>query len=349
MRGMISSLLFVAVIVLATPACRWTLMGVADEPAVVVATELPLTPEPPASAEVLSLAAAPELDQTGPQEPSLSTQAPAKPPGGACLGDTWTRPTDDMAMVYVPAGEFEMGSTDAQLDEAVALCNQAMVCPREEFEDEKPAHTVALDGFWIDRTEVMNAQYRGCVEAGRCKNPEFHNYRYRDAAWTNHPMVYVDWFAAGAYCEWTGARLPTEAEWEYAARGPEGRVFPWGDEFAGDWLNYCDANCTKPHADETADDGYEYTAPVGSYPNGVSWVGALDMVGNVTEWVADPYDEYPSQRQENPTGPASGEGRVLRGGNWTHVPATLRGASRKGFPPGRSWSDTGFRCARDGG
>ena len=171
--------------------------------------------------------------------------------------------------------------------------------------------------------------------------------KYKDTAKTDHPMVHVDWFDAQTYCEWARARLPAEAESEYAARGPEGRVFPWGEEFDGVRVNYCDANCSFSNADTSVDDGYENTAPVGTYPAGATWCGALDMAGNVEEWVVDLYAGYPSERQENPTGPASGEGRVLRGGNWKYTPAGQRGAFRHGYPSSDSWSDTGFRCARD--
>jgi len=210
------------------------------------------------------------------------------------LGDTWTRPTDGVVMVYVPAGEFEMGSDDDDVDYALQLCNAYRGdCRREWFEDEQPVHTVVLDGFWIDRTEVTNAQYQQCVETEVCQAPttcDWGEPTYGDASKSDHPVVCVDWHGAQAYCEWMGARLPTEAEWEYAARGPEGRVFPWGDAFDGTRLNYCDTNCERDWADETVDDGYAETAPVGSYPAGVSWCEALDMTGNVWEWVNDWYD-----------------------------------------------------------
>jgi formylglycine-generating enzyme required for sulfatase activity len=237
-----------------------------------------------------------------------------------------------MAMVYVPAGEFEMGST-------------------EGHDDEQPVHTVALDGFWIDRTEVTNAQYRLCVEAEGC-SPLVQSYSstrdsyYGDSTYDNYPVVYVTWRQAADYCAWAEARLPTEAEWEYAARGPEERVFPWGDEFDGTRLNYCDANCSEQWADEAVDDGYADTAPVGSYPGGASWSGALDMAGNVWEWVGDRHGDYPSGRQVNPTGPSSGTARVLRGGSWNFDLNHARCASRWLFHPVSRNRYIGFRCAR---
>ena len=277
-----------------------------------------------------------------PTEPPSPTDTPTPQ-----VGDIWTRPVDEM--VYVPEGEFEMGSTDAQVDQALELCNQFVFgCEREWFEWEQPVHTVALDGFWINRTEVTNAQYQRCVGAGECEDPGVSNIHFKDAAKTDHPMMSVDWSEAEAYCEWAGARLPTEAEWEYAARGPDGLEYPWGDEFDGTRLNYCDSNCPdSPAADHTADDGYVETAPVGSYEGGESWCGALDMAGNVFEWAADWLGDYPSERQENPTGPTSGEERVLRGGSFAFGADWVRGAARNSSIPDTPFYDIGFRCARD--
>ena len=264
------------------------------------------------------------------------TQAPTEeptaegPPASASLGDIWTRPTDGMVMVYAPAGEFEMGSTKGD-------------------DDEQPVHTVALDGFWIDRTEVTHAQYERCVAAGACTPRRFSGFDPLDAH-DDHPAIYVTWYQAEAYCRWAGGRLPTEAEWEYAARGPESRAFPWGDEFDGTRLNYCDANCERDWADQTADDGYAETAPVGSFPAGASWCGALDMAGNVWEWVADWYadDYYARSPSRNPTGPPSGRSRVLRGGSWGFDPFYVRSANRDDFlVPSNTYGHVGFRCARD--
>jgi formylglycine-generating enzyme required for sulfatase activity len=281
--------------------------------------------------------------------PVPPTSTPTRP----SLGDTWTRPTDGMAMVYVPAGEFDMGSTDDEVDHALQLCNRYINCARWWFEREQPMHTVALNGFWIDHTEVTNAQYRQCVEARKCQVPIIcgpGEPAYDDPSKTDHPVVCVHWNDAQAYCAWAGTRLPTEAEWEYAARGPEGRRYPWGETFDGMRLNFCDANCERRYADETADDGYTDTAPVGSYPAGASWCGALDMAGNVWEWAADWYadDYYGRSTPQNPTGPSSGKYRVLRGGSWDDVTYSLRGAYRYGFDPDSVWLLAGFRCAKGG-
>jgi serine/threonine-protein kinase len=255
-----------------------------------------------------------------------------------------------MVMVYVPPGEFTMGSTDDEVEDALDLCYEYLSdCKRALYMRESPAHAVALDGFWIDRTEVTNGQYAQCVAAGACEPPaESGSYTrdsyYGDSTYDDYPVVFVDWQQATAYCGWAGARLPTEAQWEYAARGPEAYTFPWGDKVDGMRLNYCDANCEFGHADRSFDDGYADTAPVGSYPEGASWVGALDLAGNVWEWGADWYEDYPSERQENPSGPSTGDDRVVRGGSSGSFLARVRAASRSPEPPGSSRSSIGFRC-----
>jgi formylglycine-generating enzyme required for sulfatase activity len=259
-----------------------------------------------------------------------------------------------MEMVYVPGGEFVMGSSDEKVDQALALCGEHLGdCQRSWFENEQPVHTVTLAGFWLDQTEVSNAQYRQCVEGGDCQPPDApgsstRDLYYDDEQYDDYPVIWVSWPQAAEYCAWAGGRLPTEAEWEYAARDREGRVFPWGDAFDIQPLNYCDANCALDWADEQVDDGHEDTAPVGSYADGVSWCGALDMAGNVWEWVADWYSaEYYSQSpEENPTGPETGDSRVLRGGSWHDNPAYVRGANRFQRQPGEASDQVGFRCVR---
>ena len=238
-----------------------------------------------------------------------------------------------------------MGSDDEDVDYVLQLCNEYRGdCERGWFEDEQPLHTVALDAFWIDQTEVTNAQYALCVADGVCDEAG-----YVDAADLNahdQPVVGVSWYNANTYCEWANARLPTEAEWEYAARGPENSRFPWGNDFDGTRVNYCDANCGEDWADETVDDGYGLTAPVGSYPAGASWCGALDLAGNVWEWVADWYDEdyYERSLTQNPLGPQEGDSKVLRGGAWSYYPAYVRSACRIWYHPVLRGIDFGFRC-----
>jgi serine/threonine-protein kinase len=255
--------------------------------------------------------------------------------GGTGIGSTKAREKDGMVTVYVPGGTFQMGSTEGE-------------------SDEQPVHKVTLDSFWIDQTEVTNGQYARCVAAGKCSPPlplssGTRSSYYGDSQYDNYPVIYVSWDDATNYCAWAGGRLPTEAQWEYAARGPEGRVYPWGNEFDGTKLNYCDAKCLFGDVDKTADDGYADTAPVGSYPGGASWVGALDLAGNVWEWVADWYGSYPSEPQVDPTGPSSGHGRVLRGGCWINSRNSARGAFHAGNEPVNRNYGIGFRCAMSAG
>jgi formylglycine-generating enzyme required for sulfatase activity len=219
-----------------------------------------------------------------------------------------------MTMVYVPAGSFLMGSAGGD--------------PWAQS-DEKPQHAVTLDAFWIDQTEVTNAQYALCVAAGACVQLGFtNNPNFNEA---EQPVVGVSWNDSDDYCRWAGGRLPTEAEWEYAAREPEGRRYPWGNEAPNSQrLNY-NRNVGK-------------TTPVGSYPAGASWVGTLDQAGNVWEWAADWYDIYRAEAQTNPTGPASGSSRVLRGGGWFDDAEGVRTTLRTGQEPDFRNDYLGFRC-----
>jgi eukaryotic-like serine/threonine-protein kinase len=210
---------------------------------------------------------------------------------------------------------------------------------------------VTLDGYWIDQTEVTNAQYKRCVAAGSCRarradetSSFTYSSYYGDSTYADYPVIRVDWNQAQAYCEWAGGRLPTEAEWEKAARGTDGRMYPWGDgPLTGARANFFDAYCDS-WADCSQDDRYADTAPVGSYPDGASPYGALDMAGNVWEWVADWYDAeyYNRSPGENPTGPSSGY-HLVRGGSWMSGSADLRAAYRYLY---NADYESGFRCVR---
>jgi formylglycine-generating enzyme required for sulfatase activity len=223
-----------------------------------------------------------------------------------------------MVMVYVPGGTFQMGSENG-------------------YGDEQPVHSVTLNAFWIDEHEVTNAMYKKCVDAGACQPPSNLDYY---TSQPNFPVVYVNWNQANAYCKWVGARLPTEAEWEYAARGGlDGKQYPWGNE----------APVCTPGAKNGAQ--FYECSPSGPIdvktfqPNGY---GLYDMAGNVWEWVADWYDEnyYSNSPSSNPTGPSNGSSKVLRGGSWYYVNDLLRVSYRSRNNPDYADSDIGFRCLR---
>ncbi len=253
-------------------------------------------------------------------------------------------------MVYVPGGRFMMGSTDLEVEEALARCRASYrYCNLDFYVQESPQHAVDLDAFQIDLMEVTREQYGLCVEAGGCQPPpacEDGELAGKDSISDDHPVVCVDWQDAQTYCVWAGARLPTEAEWEYAARGPAGNLYPWGNEPEGTRHNFCDAACADPWADESMDDGNARTSPVSSFPEGASWCGALDMAGNVYEWVADWLGPYQSGQLKNPTGARSGYERVLRGSSWKSFWDRARGATRDSASPDARYEHIGFRCAR---
>lgn len=238
------------------------------------------------------------------------------------IGSTITGEKGDI-LVYVPAGEFTMGSDNGAVDE-------------------KPVHTVYLDAFWIDQTEVTNKQYKACVDAGICEPPSntsslTHPSYYGNPEFDNYPVFFVTWDKANRYCEvWTGGDLPTEAQWEKAARGTDARTYPWGNGAPdNNLLNY------NGNVDDTTE--------VGAYPSGVSFYGAYDMAGNVWEWVNDWYDKTyygDSSASNNPVGPESGQYRTLRGGSWDYVVNFVRSAYRFSNYPSATFNNIGFRCSR---
>jgi eukaryotic-like serine/threonine-protein kinase len=259
---------------------------------------------------------------------SLQTTTPE-----LAAGSSKVSPKDGMVMLYVPAGEFQMGYADGKADE-------------------QPVHTVYLDGFWIDQTEITNREYLLCVEAGVCNQPvqgahtalrvdsSTREVYYGNPEFNDYPVLYVNHIQADEYCHWAGRRLPTEAEWEKAARGTDGRLYPWGNEPPNETLLNYNGNIGD-------------TTKVGSYPAGASPYGALDMAGNVWEWTADFYspDYYSLSPKDNPQGPETGAVFVERGGSWKFSERPVRSTYRHHYIPPilgsfvNSHNYDGFRCA----
>jgi formylglycine-generating enzyme required for sulfatase activity len=238
-------------------------------------------------------------------------------------------------MVFVPAGEFIMGDDEGD-------------------DDEKPEREVFLDAFHIDKYEVTNAQYKECVDAGACNPPArisspSHLSYYDNPEFDDYPVIWVSWDDAQTYCKWRGKRLPTEAEWEKAARGTDERLWPWGNSEPDESkLNLCDVNCLYDWKESHIDDGYADTAPVGSFEAGKSPYGVYNMGGNIREWVADWFtpDYYRNAPDRNPPGPSSGIGKALRGGSWrSNIPVTLS-TYRLWYDPEVKDEYIGFRCAK---
>jgi len=223
-------------------------------------------------------------------------------------------------MVLVPEGEFTMGSDTSDHD------------------DEKPVHQVYLDTFYVDKYEVTNVLYETCVDAGACKQPTDTRSDYDNSQYAQHPVRFVDWFMAKDYCEWSGARLPTEAEWEKASRGTDGRKYPWGENIHKTFVNYSTSIIAVFGSE---------SSPVTDYRMDVSPYNVYGMGGNVSEWVADWYDEkyYEVSPPTNPLGPESGIYRVKRGASFSSLEDEVRSAYRGWGQVSSASFDTGFRWA----
>ncbi|NMB55642.1 MAG: SUMF1/EgtB/PvdO family nonheme iron enzyme [Leptolinea sp.] len=267
---------------------------------------------------------------------TLTPTAPPEPPTVATAKSTWISPVDGMPLIYIPQGQYLIGSPDS---DTLALIN------------EKPQHTVKLSGFWMDKTEITNAMYAVCVQAGVCpEKKKVMSYTresyYGNPEFADYPVIFVSWYDAQTYCTWAGRKLPTEAQWEAAARGPDGKKYPWGNSnpTCGQ-LNF--ATSLDMRGGKKSSLCVGDTSQVGKYPKGASPYGLLDMAGNVWEWVADwNSPNYLVDPSQDPTGPADGENKVIRGGFFFTDAKYVRPAARSWHSPDFSSNDLGFRCAR---
>ncbi len=271
------------------------------------------------------------------------------------------------SMTLVGGGFFQMG---AAADDLMAACAAVSVdCRREWFAAAEPAHTVLVAPYYLDTHEVTNAAFVDFLnavggEAAVCRGQACIDPDQSRVFWENGgatvaadraqgPVSGVTWYGADAYCAWRGARLPSEAEWEKAAAWDDSamtaRRYPWGDEFNGQHLNFCDATCDAPQANIAWNDGYAVAAPVAIYEDGRSATGHYDMAGNVWEWVADWFDPvyYATSPEADPTGPQTGEQKVVRGGSWYDTAVLTMAAVRFPSAPANADATLGFRCATD--
>jgi len=314
------------------------------EPTESSATLTVALPSPVSTTPVVTAEASPVVQTTPIHLANTPLPAATTDPGPACteIGQTWISAVDGVILVCIPAGEFLMGAADND--------------PQAEA-NEKPQHRVYLDAFWIDRTEVTNANFAKCMADGACRPKIYDVSAMTYTPYAIHPD-YQDFPAllseadvAAAYCQWAGRRLPTEAEWEKAARGTDVRYYPWGNELDCTKASYYECDNTPKTDDLTGprcgSSGRCRTTRVDDYLAGASPYGVLNMAGNVWEWVADWYspEYYANSPTSNPTGPDEGDFKVRRGGGSKSLSQDLRVTSRASGEPQHYFDgQMGFRC-----
>jgi len=258
-------------------------------------------------------------------------------------------------MITVPGGWFYMGSTVPQAQRALVRFDRLEVRQTIRSQlgillaEELPRRRIRVSTFRIDRLEVSRADYRRCVTRGRCKAVALPS-RLGSFRQPNAPMINVTWHEAVAYCRFVGKRLPTEAEWEKAARGPLGRIWPWGNRWHERACNHGTIHPIQDLFHGSATDGWFWLAPVGRMARDRSYYGVMDLGGNAAEWVADWYRyrwwSTGKIKQHNPTGPSGGQGRLVKGGSWRRLRILSRAAAKRWLDANKREPDVGFRCAR---
>jgi formylglycine-generating enzyme required for sulfatase activity len=361
----------------ATPSVT-TIEGVVIAPTLLLTAVPPATTDGPPTA-VFAIEAATAAGATAAPTGAVALPSPTAPPtptppptatATPLPSPTAPPPVVPVAggsMTLVTGGFFQMG---AAVDDLMATCATVSAdCRREWFAAAAPSHTVLLAPYYLDTHEVTNAAFvdflnviggETAVCRGQpCIDPDESRVFWENGAATvaadraQGPMAGVTWYGADAYCAWRGARLPSEAEWEKAAAWDDSamtaRRYPWGDDFHGRRLNFCDATCDAPQANVAWNDGYAVAAPVAGYEDGRSATGHFDMAGNVWEWVADWYDSgyYATSPEADPTGPEAGEQKVVRGGSWYDTAVLTMSAVRFPSAPENADATLGFRCAAD--
>ncbi len=337
-------------------SCEATRVQDATHPASISATETPgstllptQTQDPTSTATTIPEPLPTEKPlPTDPAEPT-PTATTVMLPQGSSAGETWVRPMDGMVMVYNPAGELLVGSSEEEIDTALQHCERDRGegrCQREWFHDEYPDHKVRIEAFWIDRTEVTNAQFAAFlnVQGNQIEGDvtwleveddssliEDQDGGYHPVpGYEDHPVIEVSWYGAITYCHWAGASLASEESWEYAARGPERAEFPWGND---------SPSCQQANGSGCQDG----PSQVNSHPDGASWTGAQDMAGNVFEWVTNWSMPYPGSPYENVD--FGTIYKIVRGGSWNFEPYYGRSAHRSYAHATDIRNDfVGFRC-----
>jgi formylglycine-generating enzyme required for sulfatase activity len=293
----------------------------------------------------------------------IPTMTPTPLPGGIDEPDTEPEATPPIGVTPLSSSSSSVGEVDAILQKNVLMVHVpggTFTMGNDSVRRANPAHTVTISAYYIDKYEITNAEWDSCVKAGKCSPPgserAYDGTPYYDQdEFGNYPVVFINWQQASDYCEWRAARLPTEAEWEMATRwDPDDDTvtqYPWGDDPDPALANFCDAGCllveNRDQTYPTHNDGWPQMAEVGSFPEGASPVGALDMAGNVAEWVADWFGDtyYALSPPEDPTGPDTGSLRIVRGGAWGVSLEQTRSTGRAAFDPDTQIVGLGARCA----